>query len=102
MLAMTLMYSSLAIIIFICRALFWENKKQLLASLVLLLLEMLVVFTLVYFLLPSRNLLSLLLGNAVWGGIFLMLTSISGKVTADQQVKKWVATTLPAWLRSVS
>lgn len=31
MLAMTLMYSGLAIIIFICRALFWENQKQLLA-----------------------------------------------------------------------
>ena len=102
MLAMTLMYSGLAIIIFMCRALFWENKKQLLASLVLLLLEMLVVFTLVYFLLPSRNLLSLLLGNAVWGGIYLMLTSISGKVTADQQVKNWIATILPASLVALS
>lgn len=91
MLVMTLMYSLLAIIIFICKSIFLRNKKQILISLSILLLEILLIFIFVYFLLPSRNLLSLLLGNAIFGGIFLILNLFIGNFDDDiRRGKLWV------------
>ena len=91
MLVMTLMYSLLAIIIFVCKSIFLRNKKQTLISLSILLLEILLIFIFVYFLLPSRNLLSLLLGNAIFGGIFLILNLFIGNFDDDiRRGKLWV------------
>lgn len=91
MLVMTLMYSLLAIIIFVCKSIFLRNKKQTLISLSILLLEILLIFIFIYFLLPSRNLLSLLLGNAIFGGIFLILNLFIGNFDADiRRGKLWV------------
>lgn len=91
MLVMTLMYSLLAIIIFVCKSIFLRNKKQTLISLSILLLEILLIFIFIYFLLPSRNLLSLLLGNAIFGGIFLILNLFIGNFDDDiRRGKLWV------------
>lgn len=77
MLIVTLSYGALAILIVLLMLLFTAGKTSKVALLLsLLVLELLGIFVYVYFMLPSRNLLSILLGNAFFGGIYFILASL--------------------------
>lgn len=77
MLIVTLSYGALAILIVLLMLLFTAGKTSKVALLLsLLVLELLGIFVYVYFMLPSRNLLSILLGNALFGGIYFILASL--------------------------
>ena len=71
MAVMTLVYILGPIILFLVNVIYeHKHKKWLIANGVLLALFAIFTFTRVYFRLPSRNLLSILISNGFWGAIY--------------------------------